>query len=427
MTAVRRWIGRVGSAGVSGGVFALGLYRGLTVLTVQVDLAAITLAVVALEAALSGVLFTATTLLSGALFLAKDLRHDCPVKSVTGSVTAIVPVHRDGDVLHRSVESLRRADWPDLGVKIVVEPGDGASIERARNLASGDPDVAVMPNRRSRSKAAAINHAVAETDSRFIAVFDADERVDPEFLPCALARLDDHDVVQGRTVPEPEGWVEWVAYCESVLLSYVARRPVSLLTRFRMAASRAVVMRRSAFETVGGYDPDALTEDFAFGFDCYRAGLSVADCVAHPSRIAAAHGVRDWVGQRRRWLTGYAQVFHGFLHRPGRFLNGRHLVATGICAGTLAGSVLLIALPAKLVVLAAVGALPWVLPPVAAVYLVLGAVRFVDRRRGRIGSGGVPWLFAPLALPLYGLVAIRSVVGYCCGRGADWYHVEKVA
>jgi cellulose synthase/poly-beta-1,6-N-acetylglucosamine synthase-like glycosyltransferase len=40
-----------------------------------------------------------------------------------------------------------------------------------------------------------VNYAAEATDSEYLAVFDADERVDPRFLPAAVARLDDCDVV----------------------------------------------------------------------------------------------------------------------------------------------------------------------------------------------------------------------------------------
>lgn len=93
--------------------------------------------------------------------------------------------------------------------------------------------------------------AAEQTESEYLAVFDADERVHEPIIRRAVALLDEYDIVQGRTIPEPRGPIEEMAYYESVLLSYVSRRLLYLLTRFRMASSRAVVMRRQASSVSG--------------------------------------------------------------------------------------------------------------------------------------------------------------------------------
>ena len=227
-------------------------------------------------------------------------------------VAAVVPVHRDAAALHRSVESLLASSYEDVHVYVVAEPGDSASIRHAREYT--DDRVTLLVNtRHSGSKAGAINYAAEETDEACLAVFDADERVHPEFVASAVAELDDCDVVQGRTVPEPDAAVETVAYYESVLLGDLSKRLLTTVTDFTMAASRTVVMRRTAFERVGGYDPAMLTEDYDFAFRCYEAGLDVREQLTGASTIEGAHTVRDWWGQRKRWMTGYAQVFHDLL------------------------------------------------------------------------------------------------------------------
>ncbi|MFC6726896.1 glycosyltransferase, partial [Halobium palmae] len=183
------------------------------------------------------------------------------------------------------------------------------------------------------SKAGAVNYAAGVVEGDYLGVFDADERVHPLFVACAVAELDVVDLVQGRTLPRPDGPLESLVYYESIVLGYLTHRLLSVLTGFRMATSNALVMRRSAFDRVGGYDPAMLTEDFNFAFRCYEEGVRVRERLEYPSEIEAAHTFADWWGQRKRWMTGYAQVFHRRLGAVHPAESPRSVVSLLVCVG----------------------------------------------------------------------------------------------
>jgi cellulose synthase/poly-beta-1,6-N-acetylglucosamine synthase-like glycosyltransferase len=256
-------------------------------------------------------------------------------------------------------------------------------------------------------------------------VFDADERVDPKFLPAAVGKLDAADVVQGRTVPEPTGIVESVAYYESLVLDEVARRFLYLLTDFRMAASRAVVMDRAAFRESGGYHTEMLTEDFEFAYRCYRNGLTVTELLTYPSKIEAAHSLPDWWGQRKRWMTGYAQVLHKLLATIRPLTDYRNPTSAVICAGTAVGSLLMLTMLPKFAVLFLAGANTLSVLPFAAAIFATGTVRLHDWRSGAVDRLGWAWTVVPVVFPLYSLTAIKAVLEYVFAADTGWYHVRK--
>ncbi|WP_424019013.1 glycosyltransferase [Halorientalis pallida] len=428
MELIRRWLDRISFVGVTSGVFAWGFVQGNVALggTIRFEFAFVVLAVVLLQAVISSLLFTGFIGLSGITFLWSLLREADPEPVYAGdTVTAIVPVYRDANVLDRSVESLLASEYEDLEVLIVTEEDDERSRERARELATREGVSALVNTRYPGSKAGAINYAVEETEGEYVAVFDADEVVDPQFLPEAVARLDDCDVVQGRTVPQPDGLVEELAYYESVLLSYVGRRLLYVFTEFRMAASRAVVMRRAALSITGGYDTEMLTEDFDFAYTCYKNHLDVDEQLGHPSRIESAHSLRDWWGQRKRWMTGYVQVLHKLVANARPIRKMRNLTSAAICAGTVVGSFLLLTILSKFAVLFLVGMEGYFVPPLVAVIGVTAAVRFHDWRVGSVDRLGWAWLVVPVIVPLYSLTAIKAVIEYAYGWDGDWYSVEK--
>lgn len=384
--------------------------------------------VVLLQAAVACVTLSVMFGLSGVALLAKlrtDETASLPERGPT--VTAVVPVYGDDAVLHRSVKSLLAGRYRNLRVVVVTEPDDPDSTERARELAAEYDRVEALVNTSaSGSKAGAVDHAAAATDSRYLAVFDADERVAPQFVSSAVARLaDGADVVQGRTIPEPDGFVETVAYYESVVLGDLSRRLTSLLTDFTMAASRTVVMRRRAFEVVGGYDPEMLTEDYDFAFACYEAGLEVDEQFAHASTIEAAHTATDWWGQRKRWMTGYAQVLHRLLGRCRSPTGYRSLVAPAICAGSVFGNLFMLSLVPKAAVLLLEGTPSWLCLPVVTLATTALAVRLHDVVDGRLDTLGVGYLLLPAVLPVYSLAGIKAVVEYLLTWDGEWYSVAK--
>ncbi|MFT4920928.1 MAG: glycosyltransferase involved in cell wall biosynthesis [Haloarculaceae archaeon] len=370
---------------------------------------------------LSGMYGLSGAVLVGQLLIADDNRF----QRTGPTVTAVVPVHRDAEVLGRSVESLLASRYEDLRVLVVAEPGDESSIERAREYTSDERVELLVNTRNPGSKAGAVNYAAEVTDSEYLAVFDADEQVDPRFVPTAVAKLEEHDIVQGRTIPEPEGVIETVAYYESVVLGDLSQRLLTVVTDFTMAASRTIVMRREAFEAVGGYDPEMLTEDYDFAFACYEADLDVVEQFSYASKIEAAHTVRDWWGQRKRWMTGYAQVLDSLVRDSVSPENYRSVLSPAISAASIFGNIFMLSLVSKMAVLLVNGVAGWVVLP--AVVLVGSALALCayDVRSGRLDRVGLGYLIMPVVLPLYSLAGIKAFVEYLFTWDGEWYSVAK--
>ncbi|MFC7132842.1 glycosyltransferase [Salinibaculum sp. GCM10025337] len=428
MPAVRGWAGRTGFALLAAGVLLFGYEAGFVLMEVRLDLFVAVLAIGLLQAEFAVLSFAAFILSSAAVFAgwsARSCRYD-PLHDA-GTVTAIVPVYRDAAVLDRSVRSLRNSNYQDLDILVVCEPDDAPTIERAKELASLDGVDYLINTEKPGSKAGAINYAVSRTDGEYVAIHDADELVHEGFLSLAVAKLQDADVVQGRTVPEPDGFMESLAYYESVLLSYVSRRILYVFTDFKMAASRAVVMRREALESVGGYDEEMLTEDFFFAYQCYRNRLDVRELLDAPSRIDAAHNITDWWGQRKRWMTGYAQVLHRLIATIRPVTDYRNLFSVAIGASTVVGSLLMLTILSKFAVLVVAGSGALFVAPMAAITGVTLAIHWHDYRRGLVSAPTYVWLLVPLLLPIYSLSAIKAVFEYVFSWSGEWYRVSKKA
>jgi len=423
---VRRWLDRTCFALATLAVVTLGFVQGR--LTVTLPLLALGLGPVSiLNATVACLSFAAMLLVSGGIFVGEVARERRrrPLPTSGPTVAAVVPSYGDAGALHRSVESLLDSDYEDVRVFVVCEPGDDETLATAGTLAERGRVTCLVNDRNPGSKAAAVNYAVERIEAPYVGVFDADERVHPSFLPAAVSGLDDHEAVQGRTFPRPDGALETVAYYESVVLGYLTPRLIALVTGFDVVASNALVIRRGTYDRVGGYDPAMLTEDFDFAFRCYEADVSVHTSFAYSSEIEGAHTVGDWWGQRKRWMTGYAQVFHHVLGRLSPLDRPRSVVSTAFCAGALLGNFALLSLVPQGLVLLRTG-VAWVLVTTfAAVWGVTLVARLLDVRAGVVDRVGVGWLFAPVFLPLYSLAAIKGIVEYPISWQGEWFRVRK--
>lgn len=415
----------VSAAGVFGLLVLFGLYEGVQRNVLSVELLWFSLEVVWLDAAATSVVFLAFVAVSGGLLLREVWTPSTDVtrRDDGPPLTAIVPVYRDGDVLHRSVESLRNAAYANLEIVVACEPDDAETKAAAAELAGGS--VSVIENRYPGSKAGAIRTVVEASAADSFAVFDADEVVDEEFLSAGMGALHDegYDVFQGRRIPEPTGIVEALAYCERVLFhaSYKIVEP----TGFQNCRSSSTLFTREAFETVDGYD-DLLTEDLAFAHKCFRHGLDVRQARNYTNLMEAPHTLTDFWGQRKRWRIGQVEVLDATLR--GQLTAGpvyRRVLSLGRMVTSLAGSVFTVVVLAKWLVLVVFDAELLFLLPIASVALLAMGVGLADARSGSVDSLVPVTLCAPLVYPVFGLLSIKSVLEYLVSWDGSWYHVEK--
>ncbi|QKQ97989.1 glycosyltransferase [Candidatus Nanohaloarchaea archaeon] len=403
----------------------LGFFQGYQVYSFTFDLFSVAIRVIWLDALVSSLGFAAFFLVSGAIFLFRVSKYSSPEGEAEGSITCIVPTYRDSEVLHRSVESLLDSNYSDFKVLIVCESDDEAGIREAKKLSADEKVDYLVNDKYPGSKAGAMNYGVENTSAEYVAFFDSDQRVRPDFISGIVKELQSHEIVQARNIPRPDGIVESLSYYESVFFTYVARQMLTLLTGFRLVGSRSVGMRREVFEELDGYSDDTLTEDYDFAHKCYVSNVDVAG-VPLPVENLAAHNLRDWWGQRKRWMTGYFQVFSKMVSKAFRNFRGRRsIISLLIAGGSLVGSFLMLTLVSKFLILFLLGAEMFYSLPIAVVMLTALIVRMHDKKYNFVDSVGLSWTITPLVFSFFSIITIRSFFGYIFDEETSWYRVQK--
>lgn len=403
-----RWVARGAFAGIVVVLAVTGYLTGFQVLPV----------LGIHEASFAMLSFGAFILVSGLVFVQRLNRDESP-GPLDDPIAAIVPTFRDAAVLHQSVESLRDQDHP-VHVYVVPEPDDEPGVAAAREFAEHE-DVTCLVNPNPGSKAGAINAVVERADEDYFAVFDADQHANPEFLRSISGYLREYDIVQARFVPRTSGTIESLAYYEFTLFGHAFRQFLYILTGFRMATSKALVFSRDAIETLGGYDPDVVSEDYDFAHRAYLAGLDVKLLYSHIVTEESVHSFRDWWGQRKRWMTGNVQVLVrliGYLRTHPRY--HRSYVSLAVAILSIAGSAFLLSIAPKVITVAQVGHPEYALAPIFATFAVAIYARLKDGL-----DLGWSWLLTPIVLPLFSCITVMAFADYVFDFEGEWYVVHK--
>ncbi|ELY86147.1 glycosyltransferase [Natrialba taiwanensis] len=359
------------------------------------------------------------------LYLLSLFREDSDALVHSGrSVEALIPVHNEPEVMHRSVEHLAASTYEDLTITIVCEPDDQPSIDRATDLAADHERVKYILSRRPGSKAGALNNAIERSDADVIAMFDADQEPHPRLIAHGMAALREHDIARVRSLPRPTGLIESMAYYEYLLLFFLPQKLARSLLGLGIVGTRSVLIERSVFDEVGQFDERALTEDMDFTHRCNQANLSIRELLYYPCYEEAAHTLRDWWGQRVRWISGHVSICHRHIRDWRNLHDPAFLSSLLSLVGTFAvGTLLSVTVPA--LVLAALAHPSLVAMGLAGIYGITLTTRGIDNYTAGTEGFDLAWLLIPVALTLFGLVVVQVVVSYVIGQEVNWYQVEK--
>ncbi|HVT66063.1 MAG TPA: glycosyltransferase [Mycobacteriales bacterium] len=217
-----------------------------------------------------------------AIYLAAAAGNEIPVAAEPAKllprVTVVVPTFNRRDLLVRTVASLREQSYPADRYDVVVAD-DQTTDSTLDDLATADGQVRIERLPIKGYAAGARNHGIAKASGQIIAFTDDDCRPQPTWLEAMVAGFADGvDLVQGRTVPDPEQpRTRW-------------SRTISTPREYGLYETANLAVRRSALDALGPvpFDPtvpDALRhvlgrslgspgigEDVVLGWRVRRAG-----------------------------------------------------------------------------------------------------------------------------------------------------------
>lgn len=267
--------------------------------------------------------------------------------------TILVPMYKEAATLPVIAAALRRLDYPKakLDIKLVLEEDDAETIQVAKDLGlESFFEIIRVPHSLPKTKPKACNYAMNFARGKFLAIYDAEDKPDPQQLKKALLTFqhgeDDLACVQARLnyFNVNQNWMTRMFTLEySIWFDYflpaldILRIPIPL-------GGTSNHMKMDLLRKVGLWDPYNVTEDADLGVRINMLGYRVG--VVNSTTMEEATGqLGNWIRQRSRWVKGYMQTY--LVHMRNPVQTYRHLGHSGFwgfqmfIGGTIVATLLL--------------------------------------------------------------------------------------
>jgi cellulose synthase (UDP-forming) len=250
----------------------------------------------------------------------KDRHQEATRKSIAvihelyrPSVDILIPTYNEpAFILRRTIIGCQALDYTNKKIYLLDDTKRPEIKQLAKELGC---EYITRPDNRY-AKAGNLNHAISQTDSELIVVFDADFVPTRNFLTRTLGFFQDDNIGLVQT-PQSFYNADPIARnlgLENILTPdeesfYRQIQPIRDAAGGVVCCGTSFVVRRSALERVGGFVTESLSEDYFTGINLSAKGYKVIYLNEQLSAGLAADNIAAYVTQRMRWARGTLQAF----------------------------------------------------------------------------------------------------------------------
>lgn len=242
-------------------------------------------------------------------------------------VTVMIPAHNEESVITKTVENILEMDYEKFEVIVIDDRSEDNTADVIKSIEKKHDKVTALIRDKDAfpGKSAVLNDALLLAKGEAILVFDADARVDADFLSKLIPNLEPEDVgaVQARKVIINKDY-NFLTRCqnnEMTLDSHfqVGRDAVKGAVELR---GNGELIKKTALEDIGGWNNYTITDDLDMSTQLHIKGWDVRFC---PETIVYEEGIIYLVPlfrQRRRWMEG---SIRRYLEHFGEVLNSKEM------------------------------------------------------------------------------------------------------
>ncbi len=266
--------------------------------------------------------------------------------------TVMVPLFREGDVAAQLVQAMGQLEYPrnKLEVLLLLEEDDDETRKAVDRIVLPPYfQRLVVPLGSPKGKPRALNYGLLYARGEYCCVYDAEDVPDPmqlkkvarvfqrnnDRLLCVQGKLDFYN--QDQNALTNLFALDYSTWFGLVLPGLHAQSlPIPLggtSNHFRVRGLREI----------GAWDAYNVTEDLDLGVRLHRAGYHTA-MVDSTTMEEATSGIKNWIGQRTRWIKGYMVTYLVHMRHPLRlwrdlgpsgFVSTQLLIGGGVLAPLL--------------------------------------------------------------------------------------------
>ncbi|OGI08970.1 MAG: hypothetical protein A3I68_03795 [Candidatus Melainabacteria bacterium RIFCSPLOWO2_02_FULL_35_15] len=240
----------------------------------------------------------------------ETITNQVPVVSRYPSIDIFVAIHNEEKVISSTIENLLELNYPDYLIYLVNDHSIDLTKQILDKYQSKFPEkirVIHRLNEHTRGKAAALNYALAQSRGELIAVFDADARVEADYLLKMLPYIEDDStasVQSQKRVSNPNiNYLTKLQENEYCLDNYF-QCGKDLIEGNVELRGNGFLIKRNVLKAVGLLDEEALTEDLELSSRLIISGWHIRFCREAIVLEQAPVKFKSLLLQRLRWTEG---------------------------------------------------------------------------------------------------------------------------
>lgn len=224
-------------------------------------------------------------------------------------VSVMIPAHNEANVIEKTIENVLRMDYDLFEVILIDDRSTDNTAEVLKLIEQKYKNVKILIREKDAfpGKSAVLNDALKMAKGDAILVFDADAKIEPDFLSKLVPHLEGRDIgaVQARKVVmnKDENWLTKCQYNELLLDTHfqLGRDSVKGAVELR---GNGELIKRTALEDIGGWNNYTITDDLDMSTRLHINGWDIRFCSEVCVYEEAITNFIPLLKQRRRWLEG---------------------------------------------------------------------------------------------------------------------------
>ncbi len=265
-------------------------------------------------------------------------REDLTIPVELPIYSILLPVYHEDKVLEDLIKAITEIDYPSelMDVKLLIESDDKKTQQALKKVKLPKYfEIIQVPVSYPRTKPKACNYGLQFAKGKYITVYDAEDRPDPQQLKQIVAKF---------AISSPE------VVCIQARLNYYNRQEnyltklfaieYSLLFDFMLAGLKQLSMPiplggssnhfiREKLGELGAWDAFNVTEDADLGIRLHHRGYRT-DLITNTTFEESPIHLNGWLVQRSRWIKGH--ILTSLLHlKQSHKLSLKEILGISFC------------------------------------------------------------------------------------------------
>ncbi len=236
--------------------------------------------------------------------------------------SVLVPLYKEARVISKLMNNLAAIDYPQdrLEIMMICEADDKDTITAVRRHIREPFQLIQVPPSFPRTKPKALNYALNHAKGELITIYDAEDNPHPQQLKAAAIAFFKRPHIGAVQAPLDyyNTQTNWLTRQFTLEYGFLFRIWLPFLTRLGLPfplGGTSNHIRRSALDSLGGWDAYNVTEDADLSFRL-AASQNQIGYIPYPTREEAVEDWHAWQYQRARWMKGFIQTWLVHMSRP---------------------------------------------------------------------------------------------------------------